>query len=214
MKRSRQFFGFHGMCVGFLIVFLMANVSFAEQCEQWVAKAVSVQGDVEAKRAGEPLWMPVALNSTFCAGDTIRVLENSRAELSLVNQPILRLDQNSTITLGGVKEERTFLVGLIQGAAHFFSRTPRSIAVNTAFVNAGVEGTEFFVRVGAMKPLSPCSRAVFWPPMMLDISESAAGNQPQPKQDRRRSCVSLQNPGMQYTGPCIIHRFWVCRRKK
>ncbi len=119
------------------------------QCEQWVAKAVSVEGDVEAKRAGEPLWMPVALNSTFCAGDTIRVLENSRAELSLVNQPILRLDQNSTITLGGVKEERTFLVGLIQGAAHFFSRTPRSIAVNTAFVNAGVEGTEFFVRVGS-----------------------------------------------------------------
>ena len=107
MKRSWQFIGLNAICVCFLMVFIMAGVSFAETCEQWVAKAVSVEGDVEAKKAGEPLWMPVTLNSTFCAGDTIRVLDNSRAELSLVNQPVLRLDQNSTITLGGVKEERT-----------------------------------------------------------------------------------------------------------
>ena len=147
MKRSWQFIGLNKICVCFLMVFLMTNDSFAETCEQWVAKAVSVEGDVEAKRVGEPLWMPITLNSTFCAGDTIRVLENSRAELSLVNQPVLRLDQNSTITLGGLKEERTFLVDRIKGAAHFFSRAPRSISVNTAFVNAGVEGTEFFVKV-------------------------------------------------------------------
>jgi len=136
--------------LGILIVLLLgASVSFAGTCEEWVAKAVSVEGNVEAKLVGEPLWQPVTLNSTFCAGDTIRVLNNSRAELSLVNQPVLRLDQNTTITLGGVKEEQTFFVDLIQGAAHFFSRAPRSITVNTAFVNAGVEGTEFFVKVGS-----------------------------------------------------------------
>jgi tetratricopeptide (TPR) repeat protein len=65
----------------------------------------------------------------------------------LVNQPVLRLDQDTTITLGGVKEERTSVVELAKGAAHFFSRVRRNLEVITAFVNAGVEGTEFFVRV-------------------------------------------------------------------
>jgi tetratricopeptide (TPR) repeat protein len=73
--------------------------------------------------------------------------DRSRADLSLVNQPVLRLDQNTSITLGGVKEERTSVVELAKGAAHFFSRVRRNLEVFTAFVNAGVEGTEFFMRV-------------------------------------------------------------------
>jgi tetratricopeptide (TPR) repeat protein len=64
----------------------------------------------------------------------------------LVNQPILRLDQNTTITLGGVKKERASVINLAKGAVHFFSRVRRNLEVITAFVNAGVEGTEFFIR--------------------------------------------------------------------
>ena len=52
-------------------------------------------------------------------------------------------------TLGGVKEERTSLIDLARGALYFFSRLPRDLEVNTAFVNAGVEGTEGLVRVEA-----------------------------------------------------------------
>jgi tetratricopeptide (TPR) repeat protein len=96
---------------------------------------------------GETRWQPVKLNDTYCPGDVIRVNDNSRADLALINQPVIRLDQNTTITLGELKEERTFLIALLKGAAHFFSRAPRSLEVSTAFVNAGVEGTEFFIRV-------------------------------------------------------------------
>jgi Tfp pilus assembly protein PilF len=64
----------------------------------------------------------------------------------LYNHPILRLDQNSTVTLGGMKDERTSLVDMIGGAALFFSRVTRNLEVRTATVNAGVEGTEFFIR--------------------------------------------------------------------
>jgi tetratricopeptide (TPR) repeat protein len=46
-----------------------------------------------------------------------------------------------------VKEERTSVIELAKGAAHFFSRVRRNLEVITAFVNAGVEGTEFFIRV-------------------------------------------------------------------
>ncbi|MEJ2684125.1 MAG: TonB-dependent receptor [Candidatus Sulfobium sp.] len=108
---------------------------------------VSVQGTVQVKRVGETQWQQVKLNETYCPGDVIQVGERSRADVALVNQPVLRLDQNTVITLGGLKEERTSIIALLKGAAHFFSRVTRGLEVQTAFVNAGVEGTEFFIRV-------------------------------------------------------------------
>jgi Tfp pilus assembly protein PilF len=135
------------VCLGLVATLLYPCASLAQICEQWVAKAVSVQGGVEVRRVGETQWQPVKLNDTFCPGDTIRVDENSRADLTLVNQPVMRLDQNTSITLGGVKEDRTSVIELAKGAAHFFSRVRRNLEVITGFVNAGVEGTEFFMRV-------------------------------------------------------------------
>jgi tetratricopeptide (TPR) repeat protein len=110
---------------------------------------VSVQGNVEVRRANQTQWQPARLNDTYCSGDRIQVGERSRANVALVNQPIIRLDQNSTITLGGVREERTSLIELLRGALYFFSRLPRDLEVRTAFVNAGIEGTEGLVRVEA-----------------------------------------------------------------
>jgi tetratricopeptide (TPR) repeat protein len=113
----------------------------------------SVQGNVEVRRAGQTQWQQVRLNDGYCAGDRVQVGERSRADVSLVNQPILRLDQNSTITFGGVKDERTSLIELVRGALYFFSRVPRNLEIITAFVNAGVEGTEGLVRVEADRAL-------------------------------------------------------------
>jgi len=134
------------ICTGFLTVLLYPTASPAATCEQWVAKVVSVEGKVDVRRAGETQWQPAKLNDTYCPGDVIRVQERSRADIALINQPVLRLDQNTTITLGGLKEG-TSLIELAKGAAHFFSRLPRNLEIRTAFVNAGVEGTEGLVRV-------------------------------------------------------------------
>jgi tetratricopeptide (TPR) repeat protein len=123
----------------------------AAPCDPWVAKMVSVQGTVEVRRAGQPQWQPARLNDTYCAGDRIQVGEKSRADVALINQPLIRLDQDSTITLGGVKEERTSWIELLKGAIYFFSRLPRNLEIVTAFVNAGVEGTEGLVRVDSDK---------------------------------------------------------------
>ena len=102
---------------------------------------------MEAKPAGGTQWQPVKLNETYCPGDTIRTDRKSRADIALYNNPILRLDQNSTVILGGMKDEKTSLVDMLSGAALFFSRVTRNLEVRTATVNAGVEGTEFFLRV-------------------------------------------------------------------
>ncbi|MGH8064370.1 MAG: TonB-dependent receptor domain-containing protein [Candidatus Entotheonellia bacterium] len=92
-------------------------------------------------------WLPVKLNDTFRPGDQIRVQERSRADVALLDQSVLRLNANTTITIEGVKEERTGVVDLLRGAAHFFSRGPRSLEVKTPYTIAGVRGTEFFISV-------------------------------------------------------------------
>jgi len=126
---------------------LLSSAVAAERCDEWVAKVVSVQGSVQARRVGETEWTPVEPNDTYCPGDMIRVGERSRAAVILRNENILRLDQKTTITFTGLEREQTFLLDLLTGAVHFFSRIPRTLKVITPFVNAAVEGTEFFVRV-------------------------------------------------------------------
>ncbi len=112
-------------------------------CDPAPAKAVSVQGTVESKRAADAQWQPVKLNDTFCAGDSIRVQAKSRADVMLLNQSIMRLNANSTITVAAPKDQTTGVVDLVRGATNILSRGPRSLEVNTPFTVAGVRGTEF-----------------------------------------------------------------------
>jgi tetratricopeptide (TPR) repeat protein len=136
------------MCAGLLTVFLYPQTSLAKTCEQWVAKVVSVQGTVEFQRAGESGWQRATLNQTLCPGDTIRAQRRSRANLALVNESVLRLNQRTTLTLGEYnKEEESSVVELIQGAGHFLSRKPRALEVQTPYAIAGVRGTEFYINV-------------------------------------------------------------------
>jgi tetratricopeptide (TPR) repeat protein len=118
-----------------------------EPSEQWVGKIVSVQGTVQVRRIDTTNWEPVHLNDTCCIGDMIRVREHSRAAVVLCNGATLRLDQNSAITFSSLEKKQPLLIRLLKGAAHFFSRIPRSLKLATPFVNGGVEGTEFYVRV-------------------------------------------------------------------
>jgi hypothetical protein len=137
------------VCMGYM----KSDLRAAEQCAEWAGKIVSVQGTVEARKAGDTLWIKVKLNDTHRPGDSVRVRENSRAAVALCNDAILRLDQKTTITFAAIKKEKTFLLDLLAGAVHFFSRYPRRLQVKTSFVNAAVEGTEFFVSVAPDKTI-------------------------------------------------------------
>ena len=133
--------------ISFIVSFLFPDHSTAEECKEWVAKVVSVQGNVQVRRAGDTEWKTITLNNPCCPGDMIRVLERSRAGVMLINQPTLRLDQNTTVTFNGIEKEKTSLIDLIKGAIHFFSHYRRSLKVTTPFANGTVEGTEFLVQV-------------------------------------------------------------------
>ena len=78
---------------------LAQGASSGKPCEPAPAKAVSVQGTVESKGPADAQWQPVKLNDTFCPGDSIRVQAKSRADITLLDQSVLRLNANSTITV-------------------------------------------------------------------------------------------------------------------
>lgn len=134
------------LVVGIALAGFLDSVAGAA-CEPWAGKAVSVQGIVESLRVGESHWRPVQLGDTFCPGDRIRLLENSRADIVLSNEAVMRLNENSSMTLEAPREPRTALIDLIKGAAHFFSRQPRSLEIKTPYTIAGVRGTEFLIRI-------------------------------------------------------------------
>ncbi len=134
-------------------VLLLVHQAVAQTADQPVAKAVSVQGTVEAQRLGQTPWQPVKLNDTFLPGDSIRVQARSRADIALLDQSVLRLNANTTIKVQTPRQGKTGVVDMIRGAAHFFSRGPNSLEVNTPFTVAGVRGTEFFINLESQAAL-------------------------------------------------------------
>ena len=147
MKQIRIFLPIFTILLSLSLGYVPSIADGQERCEEWIARVVSVQGTVEARRAGDTQWLPVAYNDTFCPGDMIQLQELSRAAILLPNETILRLDQKTTVTFTGLEKTRFSLLDLLKGAVHFFSRTPRGLKIATPFVNGYVEGTEFFVKV-------------------------------------------------------------------
>jgi ferric-dicitrate binding protein FerR (iron transport regulator) len=70
---------------------------------------------------------------------------NSRAGLTLNDDTLLRLAENSSVRISAPKQNGTSWLHLLQGIAHFISRVRHRFQVNTPYVNASVEGTEFTV---------------------------------------------------------------------
>jgi len=131
-------------------LFMMPLQAQATECASWVARMVSLQGQAEIRviKNGQPAsWQAVVNNATFCREDIVRVGRNSRLTLTLNNDTILRLDQNTTVTFSNIAPDAPSTLNLLEGVAHFISRVKRAFRVITPFVDAGIEGTEFVVAV-------------------------------------------------------------------
>lgn len=138
------------LIVLFLLIFLgcIDKTYATEFCQSVAAKVISVQGIIELRRVHETTWQQTAMHTAICPGDTVRARSHSRAALLLSNASVLRLDQKTSITFPkSENNEATSLLDLFSGAIHIITRTPKPFKVRTPFVNAGVDGTEFFVGV-------------------------------------------------------------------
>ncbi|MGH8563251.1 MAG: FecR domain-containing protein [Gammaproteobacteria bacterium] len=113
-----------------------------------MAKVFKAQGQVELSQGGAPRWQRVGLEQSLCPGDRLRLGPRSRATVRFANQTLVDLDEGSTLVLhDAAKPEETGLLELLRGALHAISRVPRQLNIRTPIANAGVEGTEFALRV-------------------------------------------------------------------
>ena len=134
----------------FLLVAL-SGAALAQEpaCREPAGRLVSVQGTVEVRRALTTVSAAAATRDTpVCPGDVIEVGDRSRAALLLAGaETVIRLDQNTTLQLPAEAERDRGTLDLLRGILYFLTRTPRALTVRTPFINAGVEGTEFLIRV-------------------------------------------------------------------
>lgn len=115
------------------------------ECTDWVARIVSAEGRVELLRSAGPDWKEVRINDILCPEDKVRTLEKSRAAILLTNETILRLDHKTMIKFSETR--RPSLLEIIMGRVLFITRTPKPFTIDTPFVNAATEGTEFVIEV-------------------------------------------------------------------
>lgn len=118
-------------------------------CERWVARLISYQGTLSSRRASGVQLVNVRPDETFCVGDVLEIGSYSRAALQLPDETVVRLDQGTIVTFAAPQDDKRTWLDILKGVVHIISRDPRALRVITPFANAGIEGTEFLVSVGA-----------------------------------------------------------------
>ena len=116
-------------------------------CEEWSADITAVEGRVEVRRRDNPSWVALTTGERVCTGDALRSQSSSRATITLPDGGTLRLDENSALELPEPPSGLGSLVELLRGVIHVISRDPRFLRFSTPYANAGLEGTEFDIRV-------------------------------------------------------------------
>ena len=116
-------------------------------CQHPVARVESVTNAVRLVRASTQAGA-AARQALVCAGDVIRVGDNSRAVIVILasNTPIA-VDSNSEFIVADPPAPDRSLITLLRGALLYISRIRRAVEIRTPFVNASIEGTEFVLRV-------------------------------------------------------------------
>ena len=147
----RWFFSRPYLLILTLFIALTSSGEVRAECAEAVGQFVDLHGKVETQAEDGADWAGATLETALCEGSSIRVGGQSRAAIALVNDAVLRIDENTTMRLvdiveGDAQEERS-LLDIIKGAIHSFSRKPRKLSINSPYLNGSIEGTEFVFRV-------------------------------------------------------------------
>jgi tetratricopeptide (TPR) repeat protein len=130
------------------LVWCLSPTTAQAQCADPVAQIVRIDRQVDYQAALTNVFVPVSLNLDVCLGDAVRTGERSRATIAFLESGVvLTIEQNTEWVVRQSPAPGRTLIDLLRGAILFFTRQPRSLEVQTPFVNAAVEGTEFLVRV-------------------------------------------------------------------
>src|SRR4051794_7948034 len=134
---------------------LAAAAGAAESCrmpggqeQPPVAQLVSVVGEVTVRGVVQPGAQGTLPFVPICAGDPIAVGSASRAAVYVLEADTpLRLDENTVGRIAAPPGPGSGIVELTRGAVYFLSQVRRTLTIRTPYVNAGIEGTEVYLRV-------------------------------------------------------------------
>lgn len=119
----------------------------ARSCEEWSAEITALDGVAEILRSGSQSWVRLALGDRVCSGETINVQAASRVTATLPDETQLRFNEHTTLVIPEPPSGEGSLIELLRGVIHVISRDPRLLLFTTPYANAGLEGTEFDIRV-------------------------------------------------------------------
>lgn len=112
-------------------------------CDPQAGRLSAIEGRVEVRAATSKVWQTASARQILCPGDQVAVRGPGRAAVVLSQDVLVRLDQNTTLTLPPAANSGE--LGLGHGVVHVISRFSKRFGVITPFVNALVDGTEFTV---------------------------------------------------------------------
>lgn len=134
----------------FLVAALAAsNGAWANGCAERAGRVTSLQGKVEIRSRGDDVWRPARVEGIVCPGDVLRVRSAGRAAVLLDNEITLRLDERTILTIADTTAGKPTVLDLLEGAVHAITRYRGRFRIITPFLNASVDGTEFFVAAAA-----------------------------------------------------------------
>ena len=122
---------------------LQSNTVHAQPCSELGGWVVSVEGVFTV--AGKL----TKLGEEICSGDEISVGHGSRVAIRLASsQTVVRVNQNTSFVIEPSGTDGYWL-RLLNGIIYLFSRRPESFGVETPYVNAAIDGTEFVIETSA-----------------------------------------------------------------
>ena len=134
------------------VPFFWSGWSFADaDCPQAAAEVISLQGAVSFDPKANGAWHTAQLNEKLCEGGQIWVKPNSRVSLALPGSDVLRLNENTVLTLKAINLNKASVLDIVKGFIHFIARKPKEVKIESGIANAAPLGTEFAFSVDASK---------------------------------------------------------------
>ncbi len=128
---------------------LRLNSRFRFACDDWRAEISAVEGIVEVQRAHSD-DLDSRRSRATCSASAIpcECKPSAARSFGCAIKPSFELDERIHVDAQSNRDDGIgSLIDLIRGVIHVISRDPRSLRFTTPYANAGLEGTEFDIRV-------------------------------------------------------------------
>jgi ferric-dicitrate binding protein FerR (iron transport regulator) len=131
------------------LITLIASLCFLSANAQTLAGRVSYfEGSVEIQRAGTTEWLPAKIKFPVNENDAVRTGKESRCEITLLEDRVLRFAENSNATLtvpDGGKTQLKTSKGSVWVNVKKLANRQNSFEVTTGVATAAIRGTVFGV---------------------------------------------------------------------